>query len=82
MEQLNNMEFSTFDADHDNLHSYYVQHNCAVYYGGGFWWNDCGYQNVNGHYSGNNYNKWQKIWWGNHYNLKKTQFMIRPAAEN
>ena len=70
------MEFSTYGADNDNTR----YRNCARYRGGGFWWNDCGQQSVNGHYSGIKYDQWQKIWWGDHYYLKKIRLMIRPAA--
>ena len=76
----NNAEFSTFDADHDNWPAV----NCADEYGGGFWrdeW-DCGLQNINGHYSGREYIKYKLIGWSEHYNLKKSQMMIRPAGKN
>ena len=70
------MEFSTFDADNDNN----KYGNCAAERGGGFWWNYCSYQNVNGYYSGSGYDKYQLIWWYDRYNLKETQLMIRPAT--
>ena len=76
---LNNMEFTTFDADHDKSQL----NNLAAVFGGGFWWSTFfWWQNVNGYYSGSNYTKWQKIYWEYDYNLLKTQLMIRPAAEN
>ena len=68
------MEFSTFDADNDKWFR-----NCAAKRGGGFWSDECGFQNINAIYGGYNYNN---IWWGNYENLKKTQLMIRPAADN
>ena len=70
------MEFSTFDADNDGWQGF----NCAVYRGSGFWLDDCGWQNVNGYYSESNYDKWRKMWWDDHNNLKKTRLMIRPAS--
>ena len=76
MEYSNNMEFSTYDADHDNTQ----YRNCAADLGGGFWFKGCGYQNINGYYSGSNYKRWQLVWWDDHNNLKETQLMIRPAA--
>ena len=71
------MEFSTFDADNDNSQS-----NCAARRGGGFWWSHYRRQNINGHYSGDDYESFQIIWWHVHKNLKKSQLMIRPAAGN
>ena len=77
------MEFSTYDADNDKKKDL----NCADKYGGGFWWYNCGWQNINGHYSGSNYKPYHILWWGdcNYLNfiyrrLKTTQMMIRPAA--
>ena len=71
----NNMEFSTFDADHDDSHGI-----CASERSGGFWGYICGEQNINGHYGGNNCEWWQIIYWWNYHDLKETQLMIRPAA--
>ena len=71
------MEFSTFDADNDQ-----VQYNCAALLGGGFWFSNSDWQNINGHYSGDGYESFQMIWWHVHNNLKKSQLMIRPASGN
>ena len=70
----NNMEFTTYDADHDIK----LGGNCADYYGGGFWFKDCG-SNINGPYSQIAYYDYQ-IW--RRYSLKKIQLMIRPAGKN
>ena len=68
------MEFTTWDVENDN----WQRGNCAVSYGGGFWWNHPGGQNINGYYNGSNYNH---IWWCEHDdNVKKSQLMIRPAV--
>ena len=73
------MEFSTYDVDHDN----WQNGNFAAKCGGGFWFfNYYTEQNINGRYSGDHYESYQKIWWYNHGNLKKTQLMIRPAFGN
>ena len=74
------MKFSTHDSDHDNAYG-----NCAAGRGGGFWWNKCfltNIHNINGLYSGGYYNQRQLIQWNEQRLLKKTQLMIRPAAEN
>ena len=71
------MEFSTFDADNDKWYGI----NCAGILKGGFWWESCGEQNINGQYSGN-YEPYPLIWWDDHINLKTSQMMIRPAAKN
>ena len=78
----NNMEFSTFDNDHDTSDGY----NCAEYFRGANWWGYCGAQNVNGPYEENikNVIKHKFIWWGDLKSsdsaLKKIQLMIRPNA--
>ena len=64
------MEFSTFDADNDN----WQRRNCADNHEGGFWWNDCGRQSINGEIN------YVVISWDKYHSLKKSQFMIRPAA--
>ena len=73
MSIFNNMEFSTYDADHDDFEG-----NCADKYGGGFWFKDCG-SNINGPYSQIAYYDYQ-TW--RRYSLKKIQLMIRPAGKN
>ena len=42
----NGMKFSTYDSDHDNNGG-----NCAVYMGGGWWFNSCHVLCVNGFYN-------------------------------
>jgi len=44
------MMFTTYDRDNDpwsNSNAAY-KNNCAVYYGGGFWYKDCGHCSVTG----------------------------------
>ena len=72
------MEFTTWDVENDN----WQRGNCAVSYGGGFWWNHPGGQNINGYYNGSGHSKWHTIRWDYRFYLKKTQLMIRPAADN
>ena len=74
------MEFSTFDADHDRCLYKGSYCNCAASRGGGFWWNDCGRQNINGIYGWHDLMWYETICWDKHEYFKKTQLMIRPAA--
>ena len=73
------MEFSTFDGN-------WKYGNCAVYNHGGFWWNNCGYQNINGPYVVNMgdlvRDRNEHIQWGNwNKNLiKTTKLVFRLAA--
>ena len=55
----NNMEFSTFDADHDN----HDGGNFAEYFRGANWWNRCGANNINGPLYLKNINNDRFIWW-------------------
>ena len=75
----NNMEFSTFDNDHDTSDGY----NCAEYFRGANWWGYCGAQNVNGPYEENTENviKLRCMLWKDGQNpVKKIQLMVRPNA--
>ena len=75
----NNMEFST----HDTLRDDTQLRNSAARNGGGFWLNDWkDWQNINGYYNGSGHSKWHTIRWDYRFYLKKTQLMIRPAADN
>ncbi|ESO01561.1 hypothetical protein HELRODRAFT_81691, partial [Helobdella robusta] len=47
----NGMKFSTPDQDNDRASS----NNCASTYSSGNWFNNCGYQNVNGPYGSGNF---------------------------
>jgi len=80
LDKLNYMEFSTFDADHDRCLYKGSYCNCAASRGGGFWWNDCGRQNINGIYGWHDLMWYETICWDKHEYFKKTQLMIRPAA--
>ena len=41
------MMFTTYDRDNDPWTNTDYNNNCAVYEGGGFWYNQCAYANVN-----------------------------------
>ncbi|XP_063846648.1 microfibril-associated glycoprotein 4-like isoform X2 [Scylla paramamosain] len=71
--------FSTHDADNDKWTD-----NCAKKFRGAYWYTNChssnlnGYQYVGSHSSyadGINWSHWK----GQHYSLKRTSMMIRPA---
>lgn len=71
------MQFTTFDQDHDNCGTC----NCAVQQSGAWWYNTCGWANLNGVYNSTVTN--QGIYWANWhgwgYSLKKTEMKIRPT---
>lgn len=43
----NGMMFTTYDRDNDQRLSSSYKNNCAVFDGGGFWYNNCAYCSVN-----------------------------------
>ena len=54
------MESSTSDSDNDAE----MDVNCAAQYGGGNWWADCGFNNINnGKYEGNGDIGSDFMWW-------------------
>jgi hypothetical protein len=56
----NEMQFTTCDKDNDKDQ----KHNCALRYGGGWWYNKCYYANLNGLYDDNsNSTDWLGILW-------------------
>ncbi|XP_017152311.2 ficolin-2-like [Drosophila miranda] len=72
------MKFSTFDRDN---------HNCAQYFGGGWWFDNCAESNLNGNYYPNGTSsKRDGIFWGarqkHNYTISLTfsQMMIRPKV--
>ncbi|KAL3062052.1 hypothetical protein OYC64_010050 [Pagothenia borchgrevinki] len=73
----NGQKFSTYDKDQDSSTV-----NCATYYTGGFWYNDCHRTNPNGVYrlQGNTDNGviWS-TWQGYSCSLKSISMKIRPV---
>ena len=73
----NNMKFSTFDNDQDT-----DEKHCAEYYhSGGWWFEDCFWANLNGHYQGGPSGFGLGIHWrefkGIRYSLKTTIMKVR-----
>ncbi|XP_048742075.2 ryncolin-4-like [Ostrea edulis] len=74
---IHDMMFSTWDQDNDS-----ADHNCAVRYKGGWWYNKCHACNPNGLYlHGKNEQRAQGItysaWRGQYYSLKGIEIMVR-----
>ncbi|KAH8328212.1 hypothetical protein KR067_006174, partial [Drosophila pandora] len=75
-----NMKFSTIDRDNDVAYG-----NCASYMGGGWWFNNCGYSNLNGRFykdgetedeDGIVWGSWHEYDWS--VSLTFVEMMIRP----
>ncbi|KAJ0055516.1 hypothetical protein NL108_005392, partial [Boleophthalmus pectinirostris] len=76
----NGMKFSTYDRDSDNANE-----NCAMSYGGGWWYNQCQTANLNGvYYKGANKDAGNGVVWSTYkpqnYSLKKVRMFIRSAT--
>ena len=73
------MEFSTFDNDNDDWSIV----NCAARRGGANWWENCGWNNINGKYGRNGDIGWEfMFWWHFDHNemaLKSMTLMFREA---
>ncbi|PIK51901.1 fibrinogen-like protein A [Apostichopus japonicus] len=77
-----NMSFSTWDRDNDKHSSY----NCASYYHGGWWFNNCyEYSHIKGLYF-DRQDSYKTIQWyqlpGGRYNVKYTEMKLRPRTVN
>ncbi|XP_076158550.1 microfibril-associated glycoprotein 4-like [Alosa pseudoharengus] len=76
----NGRKFTTFDRDHDLSSS----ENCALFYFGAFWYNNCHHTNPNGLYMWGAHSRyghgviWHQ-WKGFHYSLKSITMKIRPV---
>ena len=75
----NNMAFSTKDRDNDR----WSGTNCAVRFTGAWWYDNCGYCNLNGKYLGNVKGNWKGVdWWyfkRHRISLKFTEMKLRPS---
>ena len=75
----NNMAFSTKDRDNDR----WSGTNCAVRFTGAWWYDNCGYSNLNGKYLGNVKGNWKGVdWWyfkRHRISLKFTEMKLRPS---
>nr|KAG5689848.1 hypothetical protein BaRGS_012198 [Batillaria attramentaria] len=77
----NNQQFSTPDQDHDNSATLH----CAKGNNhGGWWFNACGYANLNGRYGAEGYRGWEGVVWyhwkNDNRSLKHVEMKIRPRA--
>ena len=77
------MAFSTFDRDNDMR----LYDNCAEYYGGGWWFNDCFESHLNGVYypfgAHDNFFVRNGIQWNTvhrYHSLKFVEIMVKPSA--
>ncbi|XP_072050800.1 uncharacterized protein [Amphiura filiformis] len=68
----NNIQFSTFDRDHDDWGTSY---NCAENNKGGWWYTDCGFSNLNGEYLGYYHQGITWLNWKNNWDSMKTTEM-------
>jgi len=78
LRQHNVMKFSTMDNDNDLRSS----HNCAEYYHGAWWYNNCHDANLNGLYMTNTINAKAVTWFGfngSFLSLKFTEMKLRPV---
>ena len=73
MAYQNGASFSTRDRDHDTS----KPTNCAVVYGGAWWYKSCHSSNLNGRYTGSGANRlsWNQ---GDYQHYRNVQMKIRP----
>ncbi|XP_015032497.3 fibrinogen-like protein 1 [Drosophila willistoni] len=73
-----NQKFSTFDQDNDP----WVEGNCAITVGGGWWYQTCSLVHFNGKYHNTEVYKKESINWGAAFkSLKSAQMLIRPKSK-
>ena len=81
MERHNGMKFTTKDVDNDvDAHK-----NCAQKYNGAWWYKECHYSNLNGHYLAGNITSFADgvIWYhfkGHYYSLKTSEMKVIPTV--
>jgi len=73
----NNMAFTTKGRDNDRDNG-----NCAVQWTGAWWYNFCGYTNLNGKYLGNKRYYKGAVWkaFRGYLSLKFSQMKLRPSS--
>ena len=66
----------------DNDNEAWSRCNCAAKYGGGNWWGNWGYQNINGKYGGNRDSSSEFMYYfnSNEMALKSMPLMFRQAV--
>ncbi|XP_052820394.1 SCO-spondin-like [Mya arenaria] len=74
---MNGCNFSTYDQDNDNSDRDSIN-NCAELFGGGWWYNDCMFADLNGPYD-TYYFYYSSFQDGSSYKLETSKMMFRPT---